>query len=602
LNLNVLLRGQSNAEILGRLLTAGGLPVLTAEVQRLLGFDGINDTVSLQFAAQQPDGRNTVVSGTALIGSWLIPTPGGGWQPAALEQGLLGYIGGSMTAAERADPTIVLWLHNEYDSANASLTPDVWTNAVRADAALVRQAFGRPDIPYMFVAPIPYLSGTDAGNQAIRVGMEQLDADPGFNASIGAHANDLDMDALWQGIGGHLDAQDATTIALRAARSLAEAWAEHAKPGSPVALAGGNLADDGPRALQAERVSEHEVAVHVAFDVAAGFSPLEADAAAGTGWTVHAPDGAVLPAFSARVLGPETLLVSFVSPVPLGGALHYGHGVGRLTGMDGGGQGNAVYDSQGMPLWVPATGLTVQEAPPIDGNFYAARYPDVVAAGVDARVHYESLGWREGRDPNAFFATANYLAANPDVRAAGFNPLDHYHAFGWQERRDPSAGFDTSLYLVFNPDVAASGLDPLGHWIARGQLEGRKSSPAVGSTVTDGFDASYYRLANADVALSGADPLAHFREAGWREGRDPNGFFDTSAYLAANPDVAQSGADPLAHYMSQGWREGRDPSSHFDTSAYLAAYPDVAASGINPLQHFLSAGLAEGRSGFGDLF
>jgi hypothetical protein len=915
LNLNVLLRGQSNAEILGQLNNAEGVSVLTAEVQRLLGFDGINDTVTLQFAASQPDGRNTVVSGTGLIGDWLTSTTDEGWQPAALEQGLLDYVTGTMTATERADPTIVLWLHNEYDSAIADLTPERWTSAVRADAALVRQAFGRADIPYMFVAPIPYLSGTDAGNQAIRVGMEQLDADPGFNASIGAHANDLDMDALWQGIGGHLDAQDATTIALRAARSLAEAWAEHAKPGSPVALAGGNLADDGPRALQAEFLGAREVAVTVAFDVAAGLAPLDADAAAGTGWTLRTTGGAVLQATGVRIDGSDRLVLSFGADLPATGTLHYGYGIGHLAGQDGGGQGNAIYDSQGIPLWVPAAGLelggdapvpgqrqvgtagddslaagaggdtlvggqgndfliagagvdvfefaagdgedwisgftpgvdrlsfgagilssdltfigTPHEgveglavfyspanpghfvflagvtalqngdlilAPPpppagrsiygtsgddklaatragdtlvggegndflqsgagrdsflvrpgaggdwvhdftpgedkliftggitagdlqtltlsiegvpgiavlygtqgdfvflaglntlpvsdiefatgtsatgtpgaenfiagpgenlfdgaggtdsvtfagpiatyellraagsltitgfegstiltgietlrfadatvpvlddvlVDAFYYACENPDIVAAGVDARLHYDTYGWREGRDPNAFFDTSGYLATNADVRAAGMNPLDHYVQFGWKEGRDPSAQFDTGLYLALNPDVAAAGVNPLLHWLAYGQAEGRKSMAAVGTVGTDGFDATYYLLANPDVAAAGVNPLAHYTSNGWSEGRDPNAVFDTSAYLQSYGDVAAAGVDPLAHYMAFGWREGRDPSGAFDTDAYLATYADVQAAGVNPLLHYLAFGIAEGRSPFGD--
>jgi hypothetical protein len=55
--------------------------------------------------------------------------------------------------------------------------------------------------------------------------------------------------------------------------------------------------------------------------------------------------------------------------------------------------------------------------------------------------HFQIFGWREGRDPNALFDTAGYIAAYQDVAAAGVNPLDHYNAFGWHEGRDPSVGF-----------------------------------------------------------------------------------------------------------------------------------------------------------------
>ena len=86
--------------------------------------------------------------------------------------------------------------------------------------------------------------------------------------------------------------------------------------------------------------------------------------------------------------------------------------------------------------------------------------PDVAAAGVDPYQHFQIFGWREGRDPNALFDTAGYLAAYQDVAAAGVNPLDHYNAFGWHEGRDPSVGFDTASYLAAYPDVATAERQP----------------------------------------------------------------------------------------------------------------------------------------------
>ena len=87
--------------------------------------------------------------------------------------------------------------------------------------------------------------------------------------------------------------------------------------------------------------------------------------------------------------------------------------------------------------------------------------------------HFQTVGWKEGRDPNALFDTAGYLATYADVAAAGINPLDHYHQFGWHEGRDPSVGFDTTSYLAANPDVAAAHVDPLAHFLQFGIHEGR---------------------------------------------------------------------------------------------------------------------------------
>lgn len=266
-------------------------------------------------------------------------------------------------------------------------------------------------------------------------------------------------------------------------------------------------------------------------------------------------------------------------------------------------------------LYGPAKAAPVATANPlynpalVDETFYFARYPDVAAAGVSAQTHYNTLGWREGRDPDAFFSTTGYLAANPDVATAGTNPLAQYDAFGWKEGRDPSAAFDTELYLARNPDVKAAGVDPLAHYLASGKAAGREAYAAVGKsgdlTAHPGFDAEYYLLANADVAKAalgaGGDTFAfaylHYQALGWHEGRNPNAVFDVKGYLKAYGDVR---TDPLAHYETFGWREGRDPSAAFDTKAYLSHNTDIAAAQVEPMLHYLQFGAAEGRLAYAD--
>jgi hypothetical protein len=73
-NLNVLLRGQSNAFFMGEL--SSGAQTMIRGVEALLGFDRVNDRVTLQYA-RDPDGNITVA----------------GWQVDDLEQSLLNYIG-----------------------------------------------------------------------------------------------------------------------------------------------------------------------------------------------------------------------------------------------------------------------------------------------------------------------------------------------------------------------------------------------------------------------------------------------------------------------------------------------------------------------------
>jgi hypothetical protein len=247
-------------------------------------------------------------------------------------------------------------------------------------------------------------------------------------------------------------------------------------------------------------------------------------------------------------------------------------------------------------------------SPLVDDLFYLSRYGDVAAAGIDADTHYAEYGFREGRDPNAFFSTKGYLAANPDVRAAGLNPLSHYDQYGFREGRDPGVNFDNEAYYAANPDVRAAGLNPLRHYLEYGQGEGRTTDDAIGRPAdlgaSQGFDAQFYLLGNVDVAeaaiAAGSDSFAfalnHYTKYGIAEGRDPNAVFDTDGYLAAYPDVQAAGVNPLTHYVQYGAREGRDPSTEFDTTAYLAANRDVQAAGVNPMLHYLQYGLYEGRS------
>jgi hypothetical protein len=54
-------------------------------------------------------------------------------------------------------------------------------------------------------------------------------------------------------------------------------------------------------------------------------------------------------------------------------------------------------------------------------------------------THYNTHGWREGRNPSVGFDTTAYLAANPDIAAAHVNPLLHDLQFGQHESRSAQA-------------------------------------------------------------------------------------------------------------------------------------------------------------------
>ncbi|NVO17946.1 MAG: M10 family metallopeptidase C-terminal domain-containing protein [Rhodoplanes sp.] len=127
--------------------------------------------------------------------------------------------------------------------------------------------------------------------------------------------------------------------------------------------------------------------------------------------------------------------------------------------------------SEGREI-APAVGRGIAQTG-IDDEYYDLTYRDVALAHADVSGHYNTYGWHEGRNPNAYFDTAGYLARYADVRAAGINPLTHYMQYGWQEGRNPSANFDTHDYLAHNPDVAAAHINPLLHYLVYGLYEGR---------------------------------------------------------------------------------------------------------------------------------
>ncbi|MEJ8572058.1 glycosyltransferase [Microbaculum marinum] len=82
--------------------------------------------------------------------------------------------------------------------------------------------------------------------------------------------------------------------------------------------------------------------------------------------------------------------------------------------------------------------------PFFDREYYRDRYRDVVGQRMDPLLHYMRIGWREGRDPSAWFSTRFYRQAYRDVRDAQVNPLLHYAVFGQGEgRRTNALGAET---------------------------------------------------------------------------------------------------------------------------------------------------------------
>ncbi|WP_280136478.1 SdrD B-like domain-containing protein, partial [Methylobacterium sp. Leaf88] len=379
--LNVVLRGQSNTYFP---TLYGDLPKLEAAIEAQLGFDGVRQRVNVIGTRDNADGANTEWPGTGMLTDWLSPVNGdyrNGWTANAQEIGLLSTIG-QWSAAQKAAPTAVVWLHNENDSQNAALTPAMWESAVRYEAGLVRGVLGQDaaTVPYLFVNAIPFPAQTPAvqstqpvQNQAIRVGQAELTEDKDFNAGYAARqASDVDMDVDGHGItrqpgSVHFSRADATQIFDRIALSIAETFRASALPGSPLALASGDIDDDGPRVVRAERVAgaPDQLLLTVAFDQATSLQALGSVAAAGTGWSLRADWNAAASqalATRAELVDASHLRLTFDRDVPAATELFYGWGGARIALPGQPGIGAAIYDDNDLPLWVDPRGLAVSQA------------------------------------------------------------------------------------------------------------------------------------------------------------------------------------------------------------------------------------------------
>lgn len=119
----------------------------------------------------------------------------------------------------------------------------------------------------------------------------------------------------------------------------------------------------------------------------------------------------------------------------------------------------------------------VRQSGLFDSAFYAARYPDVVAAGHDLLDHYIRYGGAEGRHPSPGFNSRWYLNEYPDVRATGVNPLVHFLEHGRDEGRRrrtlADSGKGSDALTVTSPGGAAKSSPPT---IPHDQLSQAESS------------------------------------------------------------------------------------------------------------------------------
>jgi hypothetical protein len=295
-----------------------------------------------------------------------------------------------------------------------------------------------------------------------------------------------------------------------------------------------------------------------------------------------------------------------------------------------------------------------------DVEYYAREYPDLDFDRIPPILHYVEVGWREGRNPNAFFDTVSYFLQNPDVARADINPYYHYLLHGAAEGRQVESSITPSsrARLLFGHAIVDwvkeiephidldfyrqqfiepihAGVNLVAHYAYRGWREGKLPSadfdpnwiarhaginrymvnPLLIKIRADeeGFDTSLIEdpasrdvveIEVAESELSDSAPSNQdLRQSGITELPDDEARlnlvateFDPTYYLNAYSDVAQAGIDPLDHFFYTGWREGRNPNNWFDTDYYKSTLQNSPDAGLNPFWHFLAVGRSEGRS------
>jgi hypothetical protein len=285
--------------------------------------------------------------------------------------------------------------------------------------------------------------------------------------------------------------------------------------------------------------------------------------------------------------------------------------------------------------------------PHFDPTYYAAEYPDLQFAIDELCEHFCTVGWYEGRNPNAYFDVVSYLQHYPDVASVSINPFAHYLtrrnfearvadssvspsartklAFGytltnWVERLRPIV--DVNFYIGQLPALPVVGFDPTAHFAYRGWREGLSPNPdldLVKVSKRQGYAARLlinpvlaeieenegrYRpvpnletpVSETEVPVTAAAAPLPFNVKNTDDVELIRPAFDAEFYLRTYPELGLTESTAIYHYFAVGWKEGKNPSPSFSSSWYLESHRDVNAAGVNPLWHYVVAGAAEGRS------
>lgn len=226
-----------------------------------------------------------------------------------------------------------------------------------------------------------------------------------------------------------------------------------------------------------------------------------------------------------------------------------------------------------LALYLAADGLEAGSGHgAFDPRYYAERYPESAAAGLDPRAHYFRIGAREGRFANE----PHEIAAATDLVRSGLLRMPGEASS--EARRDQALAL---LREARQPRFAVN----LNRDFVRIYYPYSRR----------GF---FHELPFLNALFLASQPLRRSRSLlNSRRLIVQSGLFDRQAYhrrvILADP-LIDSAVDPVLYYLTEGWRRLASPAQ-FSDRAYLVRYPDVIAANLCPLLHYLLHGQPEGR-------
>ncbi|HIF98630.1 MAG TPA: glycosyltransferase [Myxococcales bacterium] len=223
--------------------------------------------------------------------------------------------------------------------------------------------------------------------------------------------------------------------------------------------------------------------------------------------------------------------------------------------------------------------------PLFDEAWYAARYPEALASGLDPLAHYLAEGDATGNRPHPLFDPAFYSEQHPEIAKSAGARLKHYAEVGEPGGAWPNPLFDPRFYLEANPDLQPLGESLLAHYYLYGSRELRAPNPI--------FDSEFY-LAQLGPGAAGANPLVHYMEQGDLKGFAPHALFAPAYYGSQHPELPVKGGARLAHYLQEGGRDGTNPHPLFQSRFYLDQCPPGARETVPALGHYLAEGEVHG--------